>query len=163
MKLLPTTRYLILGAIPLCIFIGLFSCQSSYQPSQEISERLPENVDFNYHIKPILSDRCFKCHGPDANQRKAELRLDNASQAFDKREREDGSSFFPLVAGNATDSDLFQRIVSEDADYMMPPPEANLALTEFEKAMIAKWIDQGAQYNDLWYFVCHQKPVVPGN
>lgn len=161
MKFLPTTRYLILGAIPISIFIFLFSCQSSYTPSQEISERLPEKVDFNYHIKPILSDRCFKCHGPDANQRKAELRLDNASQAFEKREREDGSGFYPLVAGNATNSDVFQRIMSEDAEYMMPPPEANLSLTEFEKAMIAKWIDQGAEYKDHWSFVSPNKPELP--
>ncbi|MEL6253277.1 MAG: DUF1553 domain-containing protein [Bacteroidota bacterium] len=161
MKLLPNTRYIILGAIPICIFVFLFSCQSSYKPSQEISELLPERVDFNYHIKPILSDRCFKCHGPDANQREAELRLDNASQAFDKREREDGSSFYPLIAGNATDSDVFQRIMSENTEYMMPPPESNLMLTEFEKAMIAKWIDQGAEYKDHWSFVSPQKPTVP--
>ncbi|MEM6801967.1 MAG: DUF1549 domain-containing protein, partial [Bacteroidota bacterium] len=143
------------------LIIILFSCQNSYQPPTEITNALPKKVDFNYHIKPILSDRCFKCHGPDANQRKANLRLDNASQVFEKRTKEDGSSFYPLLAKNLAKSDLFQRIISEEPDYMMPPPESNLSLTAYEKAMIASWIEQGAEYKEHWAFVKPEKPSIP--
>ncbi len=128
---------------------------------QEVAVNLPEKVDFNYHIKPILSDRCYKCHGPDANQRQADYRLDMPETAFEKTKGENSQASTNLTAGSLRKSEVFHRIISEDAEYMMPPPEANLNLTTTEKALIAKWIEQGAEYKPHWSFVSPKKEKLP--
>ena len=115
------------------------------------AEALPEVVDFNFHIRPIISDRCFACHGPDANQREADLRLDTEEGLFaalkDQPER------FTVVPGKLEESELFHRIDATDPTELMPPPESNLALTEREKKLIKKWIQQGATYENHWAFI----------
>ena len=123
----------------------LLSC--SLDIPSEISEEsinLPEVVDFNYHVKPILSDRCYQCHGPDENTRKAGLRLDVESNAFSKLES-GKTAFSP---GNLYKSESAKRIIHDDPEIVMPPPEVNLALTNREKAIIFKWIEQGAQWKE---------------
>ncbi|HEY0652629.1 MAG TPA: c-type cytochrome domain-containing protein, partial [Chryseosolibacter sp.] len=84
------------------------------------AERMPKTVSYNFHIRPILSDRCFKCHGPDANQRKAELRLDTESGLF-KALKEDPEGRV-IVPGDAEHSELFARISTADTSVLMPPP-----------------------------------------
>ncbi len=116
--------------------------------SQEYSA-LPEIIDFNYHVKPILSDRCYQCHGPDENTRKAGLRLDVESIAFSKLES-GKTAFSP---GSLYKSESAHRILHDDPDVVMPPPEANLALTNREKAIIFKWIEQGAEWKEHWAFL----------
>lgn len=148
----------------LCAFAAILllsSCSSEYPVKEEIAAQLPEKVDFNYHIRPILSDRCYKCHGPDANQREAELRLDDPLQAHAAREGDDGKRIYPLRGGNLSKSEAFQRIISNDPDEMMPPPESNLFLSELDKAMIARWIEQGAEYKEHWSFVAPEKEKSP--
>ena len=111
----------------------LLSC--SLEVPTEITEEysnLPEVVDFNYHVKPILSDRCYQCHGPDEKTRKAGLRLDVESIAFSKLE----SGKRAFSSGNLYKSESAHRIIHDDPDVVMPPPEANLALTNREKAII---------------------------
>ena len=104
---------------------------------------LPKQVDFNFHIRPILSDRCYACHGPDKNARKAELRLDLEEHAFAAlKDSED----FAIVPGKPMQSVAVHRILSDDPDLVMPPPESEMHLTEVEKAMIYKWIKQGAEW-----------------
>ena len=122
---------------------------------------LPETIDYNYHIKPLLSDRCFKCHGPDANQRQGELRLDIADNAFAKTIGENSKGSHILSEKSLRNSEVFHRIVSEDAEYMMPPPTSNLALSSREKAMITKWIEQGAAYKPHWSFEQPKKAALP--
>ena len=132
----------------------LFSC--SLEIPAEINQEytgLPEVVDFNYHVKPILSDRCYQCHGPDEKTRKAGLRLDVESIAFSKM-ASGNRAFSP---GNLSKSESAKRIIHEDPEIVMPPPEANLTLTNREKAMIFKWIKQGAEWKEHWAFLPPQK------
>ena len=128
---------------------------------KQASVHLPEKVDFNYHIKPILSDRCYKCHGPDANQRQADYRLDVAETAFTKTKGEHSQATKNLTAGKLSQSEVFHRIISNDGEYRMPPPAANLSLSTEEKALIIKWIEQGAEYKPHWSFVKPQKEALP--
>ena len=104
---------------------------------------LPETVDYNYHIRPILSDRCFKCHGPDVKQRKADLQLYSAEGAY--HALKDNPKAHAIVPGHADQSEAYLRISTADTSMVMPPVSSNLSLTGFEIAMIKKWIDQGAK------------------
>ena len=140
-----------------CLFL-LAACGNNYVVEGEISMALPEKVDFNYHIKPLLSDRCFKCHGPDNNTREANLRLDNAEGALEKALLSGGHAFVP---SSLAKSKAFQRIISSDPEEQMPPPESNLQLSAMEKAMLAKWIEQGATYKPHWSFIPPKKAALP--
>jgi hypothetical protein len=114
-------------------------------------------VDYNLNVKPILSDRCFVCHGPDKNKLKADLRLDLPA-AHDKKTE---SGRRALVAGSLAKSEVFHRIISADPEYQMPTPESHLSLTPAEKAILIKWIQDGAQYQPHWSLVAPRKPAVP--
>lgn len=121
----------------------------------EASPSLPDVVSYNFHIRPILSDKCFKCHGPDAATREAGLRLDLAEAAFAPLKETKGA--FALVPGKPGESELFRRITSTDTAYMMPVPESHLgALTAHEVELFERWIRQGAKYEPHWAFT---KPV----
>ena len=132
----------------------LLSC-SLEVPNEILIEysSLPEEVDFNYHVKPILSDRCYQCHGPDEKTRKAGLRLDVESIAFSKL----NSGNRAFSSGNLYKSESAHRIIHDDPDVVMPPPEANLTLTNREKAIIFKWIEQGAEWKEHWAFLPPKK------
>lgn len=119
--------------------------------------RLPQYIDYNFHIKPILSDRCYACHGPDELARKADLRLDLESAAKAKL----SSGHYALSGGRLQNSTVYHRIVSTDESYMMPPPESKLELSSREKAMLVKWIRQGAEYKPHWAFIPPEKSSVP--
>jgi len=127
---------------------------------KKVTANLPDKIDFNYHIKPILSDRCYKCHGPDANQRQANYRLDIEKDAFTSTHGEYSQASTNLTPGNLRKSEVFNRLISSDPEYMMPPPDANLALNTAEKALIIKWIEQGAEYKTHWSFVAPQKEAL---
>jgi hypothetical protein len=122
------------------------------------ADRIPETVNFNFHIRPILSDRCFKCHGPDANQRKANLRLDTEEGLYAALKEDEGHVIIP---GDPRHSALFQRIVSEDTSYQMPPPDSRLALQPREIRLIKKWIEQGARYEKHWSLIPPKAPAMP--
>lgn len=147
-------------SLPFFLF-ALFSCRPTYQADPAIIAELPDKVDFNFHIKPILSDRCFKCHGPDANQRKAGLRLDLQKDAFAKTKSEQSRENYILDPGNLASSEFFQRIISKEEGYQMPDPASNLSLSSYEIALIARWIEQGAEYKDHWAFVPPEKSELP--
>src|SRR5947209_7543391 len=95
-------------------------------------------IDFNRDIHPILSENCFKCHGPDAGQRKAKLRLDTRDGALAK-----GTV---LVPGHANQSELFDRVSSADPQTRMPPVKSGKRLTPRQVELLRQWIDQGANY-----------------
>lgn len=111
-----------------------------------------EGVTYNRDVRPILSDRCFACHGPDAKKRAADLRLD---------EREGATESGAIVEGKPDESEMLRRILSEDADERMPPPDSKLEpLTKQEIEVLRKWIADGAKYEGHWSFL-PLKPVAP--
>lgn len=112
-------------------------------------------IDFNRDIRPILSDNCFSCHGPDEQKRKAKLRLDTKEGLLVSH---DGEIVKP---GKLDESELFQRIVSTEKDEVMPPPETNKHLKTEQVALIRKWIEQGAPYQQHWSFIPPVKPALP--
>ena len=153
------TRISPLVVLLLCIAsVWLAGCGTATPSDPEILARLPEQVDYNYHIKPLLSDRCYTCHGPDENARKANLQLHNEAGAKDATLESGGHA---IVAGSLRRSTLFARITSDDPEEVMPPPTSNLTLTEYEKALIARWIDQGAVWKPHWAFIPPERPEVP--
>lgn len=118
-----------------------------------------DQISYNFHIRPILSDKCFTCHGPDANKREAGLRLDTEQGAFKVLKESPGK--FALVSGQPELSEVHHRINSEDPGELMPPPESNLVLTEEEKDLLTTWITQGAKYEPHWAFVKPEKSAPP--
>ncbi|MGJ8681836.1 DUF1553 domain-containing protein [Paraglaciecola sp.] len=134
----------------------LFGCNQ--EPEVTFSEPLPEVVDFNYHVKPILSDTCYLCHGPDKSNAKAGLTL---STFTDATQHITESGLAAIVAGNAQDSEAYQRIMSSDENIIMPPPNSHLTLSDREKAIIKKWIDQGAEYKRHWALIKPVKQKIP--
>ena len=125
-----------------------------------IYDSLPDKVDFNFHVKPILSDRCYQCHGPDDNARAAEFRLDVKEDVFASLKGSDG---FAFVKGDLDNSVAWQRIISNDPDFQMPHPESNLSLSTREKGLITKWIVQGAEWKDHWAFLSPEEPNIPND
>lgn len=115
-------------------------------------------VRYGRDIRPILSDRCFQCHGPDIGKRQAELRLDVRESAV--AERKDGPP--AIVPGDSGASELWRRITATDADDVMPPADSHKrALSAEEKQLIKRWIDEGAAYEPHWAFVAPNRPVPP--
>lgn len=144
-------------------FLLIVSSCNPYE-SQEISEamqQLPDEIDFNFHIKPLLSDRCFKCHGPDANQMKGELRLDIADGAYKKATMPNSIAKLVISPSRLKKSEFYHRIISEEEDYMMPPRNSHLSLNAYEKALLIRWIEEGAIYEPHWSFVPANKPAIP--
>ena len=113
-----------------------------------------ESVSFNRDIRPILSEFCFQCHGPDAKQRKADLRLDSDEQLFVDR---DGHRV--LVAGDVAKSELFRRLTSTDADEQMPPANLGKKPTQAQIDLIRRWIEQGAKWEKHWSLIPPKRPV----
>ncbi|HUH47869.1 MAG TPA: DUF1549 domain-containing protein, partial [Arenibacter sp.] len=120
---------------------------------------LPKHMDFNIHVKPILSDKCFICHGPDEAKIEAGLQLHTQDLAFAELTESPGK--FAIVPGNLNRSEMYHRIISEDPNYVMPEPGSHLTLTDREKAILIKWIEQGAGYEDHWAFIKPKQYDVP--
>jgi len=121
---------------------------------------IPDVISYNFNIRPILSDKCFKCHGPDASHRQAHLRLDIADSAYAPLHVTKGA--FAIVPGDPGSSLLLQRVTSQDPGFMMPPPDAHLgALTGYEQKLFTRWIKQGAKYERHWAFTPPVKPSLP--
>ena len=99
-------------------------------------------IEFNRDIRPLLSDNCYLCHGPDAEERKADLRLDVQSEAHKSA----------IVPGSSDKSDAIVRILSQDPDERMPPPDSGKSLSDDEVELLRRWIDEGAVYQKHWSF-----------
>ena len=145
-------------AILLAIGCAVFTFVSlPFAGAQEAAAfQLPDKIRFNRDIRTIFSKTCFACHGPDANAREADLRLDVRDQAITPR---DGAQ--PILPGSAESSLAWRLIIASDPDDRMPPPEFHTQLTAREKAMIRKWIDQGAEYETHWAFIPPRKATSP--
>ena len=121
---------------------------------------LAGEVSFNRDVRPVLADRCFACHGPDARERKGKLRLDQPDGEEGAYHKKDGVA--AVVPGSLEESELWYRITTDDADEVMPPPKAHKkVLTKQELGVIKAWIESGAPYEDFWAFVPAKKPPAP--
>ncbi|MBB4078617.1 hypothetical protein GGR28_001230 [Lewinella aquimaris] len=141
-------RLLCFAALPLL----LCTCGPALPDDVEMAyAELPEVLDYNLHVKPVLSDKCFACHGPDKNTRYADLRLDVAEVAYAKA----------IKPGKPGSSELVHRILSDDPEIIMPEAKANIPLSAREKAILVKWIEQGAEYRDHWAFSAPNRPTAP--
>ncbi|SEL83444.1 PSD1 and planctomycete cytochrome C domain-containing protein [Parapedobacter koreensis] len=159
MKFSFSPKWLILLAV--CLFVtitsGYFFTKRSETGGGAMP--LPPIVDYNFHIRPILSDKCFACHGPDKNTREAALRLDTKEGAYQALVETAG--MHAIVPGHPDRSEAYRRIISEDESVRMPPVSSNLALTDYEVKLIERWIQQGAEYKPHWAFVPPEKIGIP--
>ncbi len=121
------------------------------------SLRAAEPVDFNRDIRPILSDKCFTCHGPDEKQRQAGLRFDKPEGISQPLE----SGEIAVVAGDVEKSALVQRITSPDESVRMPPADSEKQLTPREIELLMRWVKEGGQYAAHWSFLTPKRPTVP--
>ncbi|MEM6892181.1 MAG: PSD1 and planctomycete cytochrome C domain-containing protein [Bacteroidota bacterium] len=150
--------------VVILLVLAIVGCKDKASEYTEIGDelafqQLPDSVDYSFHIKPILSDRCFACHGPDKNAIEAGLSLNSAEDAYAPLgENKDRHG---IVPGDVENSEILKRIFAEDNGILMPPPESNLILSEYEKALLKKWVAQGAQYKTHWAFVTPQPQAVP--
>lgn len=118
---------------------------------------LPETIDYNLHVKPILSDKCFFCHGPDKNVQKGGLELATREGALAALK----SGHTAIQPGDLAGSEVFHRIISTDDSRVMPPVESNRMLTDREKAILIRWIEQGAEYKPHWALIKPEKAPLP--
>ena len=145
--------------IVLPLWLLIIAC--SHRMPDEVSiayENLPENIDYNFHVRPILSDRCYPCHGPDDNARQAELRLDHPDLMYANLNE---SEEFAIVPGNPSKSVLVKRILHQEPELIMPPPDSKLTLQAEEQAILIKWIEQGAQWKKHWAYTPPVKAKLP--
>ena len=117
-------------------------------PARAAGRGRDSKVDFNFHIRPLLSDRCFACHGPDEKARKAKLRLDTREGIF--KSLEDGTAV--VRPRDLAKSELFRRITATDPEEVMPPPKSHLSISPEETSLIRRWIEQGAEWKGHWSF-----------
>ena len=148
-------KYIIFGIV--LVVAGLLYGVIDLAKAKKEKENL---ISYNRDIRPILSDKCFSCHGPDVSKIKAGLRLDLPASAFAELEKNKGH--FAIVPGNPEKSELIKRVSSNDPAIMMPVPESHLArLTTDEIKLFTKWIEQGAKYEKHWAFVAPVKEALP--
>jgi hypothetical protein len=136
----------------ICAILGIFA--TTFLSAKEVP--IPAKIDFNKHIRPVFTDKCFACHGPDARQRKGKFRLDLKEDAY--RKHKNG---FAIVPGKPSESLIIGRINHKDLDKRMPPEETNKPLTPREVKMIEKWIEQGAKWKQHWAYVIPAHPEIP--
>lgn len=158
----------ILTSFGLILMVGLViwyakpkptTARASSQESAIAASTIPESISFNAHIRPILSDKCFACHGFDSTKREENLRLDTAEGAYAALESDPKQ--FAIVPGKSEQSVVWQRIMTTDEDDVMPPPDYHKPLSEKEKQLITRWIEQGAKYQEHWAFAAIEKPKSP--
>lgn len=111
-----------------------------------------EPLEYNRDIRPILAENCFACHGPDSASRKADLRLDQFDAAVDSG---------AIIPGDAESSEAIVRILTEDADALMPPASSHKALSQEQKELLIRWVEQGAEYQMHWSFIPPVRPEIP--
>jgi hypothetical protein len=136
--------------------VGFLWIQLGEEPGS-VSAVVSSDVRFNRDIRPIFSETCFNCHGPDEHSREADLRLDTAEGAFGALE-EGG---FAIAPGDLEKSDAWGRIISDDPDLLMPPPDSHFVLSDRQKATVKQWIEEGAKYEEHWAFVAPVKSEMP--
>ena len=120
---------------------------------------MPDRIDYNWHVRPILSENCFKCHGPDPGSREAGLRLDVGELAVAELPETKGK--YAIVPGASARSELVRRITANNLDDRMPPESTHKTLSALEIEILRRWIDDGAEYKPHWAFIKPTLPDVP--
>ena len=156
-RIILVITFLVLIGVVFALTAGIFGSEKG----DYAEVPLPEIVDYNFHIKPILSDKCYTCHGPDANKRKAGMRLDIEEYAFAELKENPGN--YAIVPGKPGKSILYERITSEDPKIIMPPSDSKLSLNPREKKLLKKWIQQGGKFEKHWAFLVPEKSELPEN
>ena len=136
--------------------------QSTYILPDDVNieyKRLENGLDYNRMVKPILADKCFACHGNDRNTREAGLRLDRSENAYASLPQNPGR--VAITPKDPAKSELILRIISQVPEYMMPEPQSNLVLTAKEKAILVKWVEEGAEYQPHWSFIPVKSTKIP--
>lgn len=149
----------IFTSIFMVLFIASVALNSCSNENTYKETSIPDQVSYNFHIRPILSDNCFACHGPDANKRESGLRLDTEEGAY--AALKENPNRHAIVPGKSNQSEVITRIFSEENTEKMPPPESNLSLSDQERQLIKKWVDQGAVYEKHWAFEPPVKKDIP--
>jgi hypothetical protein len=126
-------------------------------PVRAADAPIPQTIDFNRDIRPILSENCYFCHGPDKNKRKADLRLDTREGLFAAIE----GKRYPVIPGKPAESEVYKRVIAEDDADRMPDPKSGKHLTDRQITLIKKWIEQGAQWKGHWAWEKPVRPPVP--
>ncbi len=141
-----------------CLLLLLFAVGAQAKAEEPVIDEpsaATGDISFNHDIRPLLSSRCFACHGPDAESREAGLRLDQA-------DGDEGAIGFAIEPGSVEDSEMWSRITTDDESILMPPPESHLKpLSKTEQQLIRKWIESGADYEEFWAFALPTEPAVP--
>ena len=137
----------------------IFQSCDQRRDNQTYEAAIPDSISYNFDIRPILSDKCFKCHGPDANKRQVGLRLDIAKEAY--KVLDENPSWHAIVPGKPELSQAFLRISSQDTALQMPPVNSKLTLAPREIRLIKKWIEQGAMYERHWSFIAPEDRGLP--
>jgi hypothetical protein len=150
------TKKMTVAGYPMPALLGVAVVWSAYAPSVKAAEPRPQPVEFNRDIRPILSENCFSCHGPDQARRKARLRLDTEVGAF-----ADLGGRRVLVPGKLEESELFRRITATEDEERMPPAHSGRKLTPRQVDLLRRWIEQGAKWQKHWSLVPPQRPVIP--
>ncbi len=131
-----------------CGIVSSSAMQLIAQETPAASGPLPDVIEFNRDIRPVLSDNCYFCHGPDKNKREAELRLDTKEGLLGTADKHGA-----LVPGKPDESELFVRVTSDDEDQKMPPAKSGKTLSERDIQLLKKWIEQGGQFEGHWSFL----------
>ena len=135
------------------MLLGIFAVL----PACTVARAADEPINYTRDIRPILSNSCYACHGPDADKREAELRFDTAEAATKKLD----SGGFAVVPGNLAKSVLYQRLVHDDEDERMPPADSGKTITPQQIALIKKWIEQGGNFEGHWSLSPIKRPAEP--
>ncbi len=144
-KLLVDLHMVLMRFVPFVAFLAATFFSDS-------EARADDSISFSRSVRPLLASRCFPCHGPDAESRQADLRLDMRDHAVASN---------AIVPGKPDESELVRRILSADPDERMPPASSKQSLTDDERHLLFRWIAEGARYDEHWAFVPPQRPSVP--
>jgi hypothetical protein len=145
------------------IILAIGMIASPFAGASPTDAALPAVVQFNRDVRPIMVNTCFKCHGPDLKANKADLRLDLPDKARAPRTDKTGRTFTPIVAGKPESSEIWRRISSGDPGQAMPPPDSLHLLSERDKAVVRRWIEQGAVYEPHWAYALPRKAALPAD
>ncbi|WP_438425747.1 PSD1 and planctomycete cytochrome C domain-containing protein [Aquimarina macrocephali] len=129
------------------------------QKTSENEKKVPEKISYSFDVKPILSDKCYACHGPDAGTREAGLRFDTEDGAYVPLG--ENNDRYAVIPGDVENSEMMKRIFAKDVHKLMPPTHSNLSLNDYEKKILKKWIKDGAKWNTHWAFKAPEKSEVP--
>jgi len=143
-------RCVFAGSLLALYGVALLVISACSDSGQDVSLVVAEPIDFNRDIRPILSNNCYACHGPDKDNNLADLRLDLRDAAIAAE---------ALVPGDSDNSEMIRRILVDDPDEIMPPPDAHKTLTPEQKELLARWVDEGAEYDAHWAYTPVEHPA----